>query len=151
MNCVRTGDTVTYLGAVRWHLSHQVLGGRAGRAQPRPLRAEARENVLDALRLMLSPEPESATDPAGSEPLELSVLSEGRDSERHLRAPGCVLIDEGRSRGTAPSVSRKARPSPCRPPGLAQYRCQIMVCVPRSHRNRVYGRTSESTLLQVHL
>ena len=36
-------------------------------------RDEARENVLDALRLMLSPESESATDPAGSESLELSV------------------------------------------------------------------------------
>ena len=34
---------------------------------------EARENVLDALRLMLSPEPGSATDPAGSESLELSI------------------------------------------------------------------------------
>ena len=36
-------------------------------------RDEARENVLDALRLMLSPEHECATDPAGSESLELSV------------------------------------------------------------------------------
>ncbi len=37
-------------------------------------RDEARDNVLDALRLMLTPEPESTTDPAGSESLELSVF-----------------------------------------------------------------------------
>jgi predicted RNase H-like HicB family nuclease len=35
-------------------------------------RDEARDNVLDALRLMLSPEPDT-THPAGSESLELSV------------------------------------------------------------------------------
>lgn len=36
-------------------------------------RDEARKKVLDALRLMLSPEPEDTTDPAGSESLEFSV------------------------------------------------------------------------------
>jgi predicted RNase H-like HicB family nuclease len=36
-------------------------------------REEARENVLDALRLMLSPEPEDAD--AGSESVELTLTS----------------------------------------------------------------------------
>jgi predicted RNase H-like HicB family nuclease len=37
-------------------------------------RAEARENVIDALQLMLSPEPDEQTKP-DSEPLELQLAS----------------------------------------------------------------------------
>ncbi len=38
-------------------------------------RGEARENVIDALRLMLSPEPRSADDQREREPLHLTIAA----------------------------------------------------------------------------
>lgn len=38
-------------------------------------RAEARENVIDALRLMLSPEPRTAGDDRDREPLHLTIAA----------------------------------------------------------------------------
>jgi mRNA interferase HicA len=76
-------------------------------------REQARANVLDALQLMLSPEP---GDPRDSRERETASLHAGRvkrrDLERHLRAHGCQLIDEGanHTRWGGPEASRSVMP-----------------------------------------
>ncbi len=75
-------------------------------------RAEARENVLDALALMLSPEPIEANDERERELLHLSYRVKRRKLEQHLRQHGCHRLDQGgnHTRWIGPGGARSAVP-----------------------------------------
>jgi predicted RNase H-like HicB family nuclease len=77
-------------------------------------REEARANVIDTLRLMLSPEPSEANDQREREALHFDDrCMKRRDLEGHLRAHGCRQVDGGgnHARWAGPQGERSVVPT----------------------------------------